>query len=179
MNTPNGLWCGATARSMCSIPQQQSAPAGHKRYDEDALRRFQRHQWRRGLWVKSDESLFYYASGTKVRQWTPAGGTSSLNKQFNDLGNLILKRNQSHRDRSWDDTVWLVATNQGTRYAVIWDERRYESGCGWRAGADQRFVRRARDLAVARRRIFLALIMRAISLRGWRGDHPSFREWSK
>jgi len=69
----------------------------------------------RGLWVKNDESLVYYASGSDLMQWTPSGGTSKLNKQFNDLGNIIISgTNIVATDRS-DNTVWLVATNSGTR----------------------------------------------------------------
>lgn len=69
----------------------------------------------RGLWVRDDEGLVYYASGTKLRQWTPSAGTSSLNKSFSDLGNIIISgTNIVATDRS-DNTVWLVTTNNGTR----------------------------------------------------------------
>src|SRR5208282_3166357 len=69
----------------------------------------------RGLWVKNDESLVYYASGSDLMQWTPSGGTSKLNKQFNNLGNIIISgTNIVATDRS-DNTVWQVATNNGTR----------------------------------------------------------------
>jgi sugar lactone lactonase YvrE len=69
----------------------------------------------RGLWVKNDESLVYYASGNDLRQWTPGGGTANLNKQFTDLGNIIISgTNIVATDRS-DNTVWLVTTNNGTR----------------------------------------------------------------
>jgi hypothetical protein len=69
----------------------------------------------RGLWVKADETLIYYASGNNLKQWTPGGGTANLNKKFNDLGNFIISgTNLVATDRS-DNTVWLVATNNGNR----------------------------------------------------------------
>jgi len=69
----------------------------------------------RGLWVKNDESLVYYASGSKLRQWTPGGGASSLNKQFNDLGNFIVSGTNIVATDRGDNTVWLVTTNNGAR----------------------------------------------------------------
>lgn len=69
----------------------------------------------RGLWVRNDENLIYYASGNDLRQWTPAGGTKNLNKNFNNLGNIIISgTNIVATDRD-DNTVWLVTTNNGTR----------------------------------------------------------------
>lgn len=69
----------------------------------------------RGLWVKEDESLIYYASENNLMQWTPAGGTSKLNKKFNNLGNIIISgTNIVATDRD-DNTVWLVDTNSGNR----------------------------------------------------------------
>lgn len=69
----------------------------------------------RGLWVAPDESLVYFASGSNLKQWTPAQGTSSLNKQFNDLGNLILVGDKLVATDRGDNTVWLVTTNKGKR----------------------------------------------------------------
>jgi hypothetical protein len=69
----------------------------------------------RGLWVKSDESLVYYASGGDLMQWTPSGGTSKLNKQFNDLGNIIISGTNIVATDLGDNTVWLVTTNKGAR----------------------------------------------------------------
>lgn len=69
----------------------------------------------RGLWVKDNETLVYYASEHDLMQWTPSGGTSKLNKQFNDLGNLIVSgTNIVATDRD-DNTVWFVNTNTGNR----------------------------------------------------------------
>lgn len=69
----------------------------------------------RGLWVKDDESLVYYASGTHLRQWTPAAGTSNLNSDFNDLGNIIISGTNIIATDRGSNTVWLVTTNNGTR----------------------------------------------------------------
>jgi hypothetical protein len=75
----------------------------------------------RGLWVKDDESLIYYSSESKLRQWTPSGGVSSLNKQFTELGNIILSgANIVATDRG-DNTVWLVNTNSGLRTLLFGD----------------------------------------------------------
>ncbi|MEK7676659.1 MAG: hypothetical protein AAB676_12585 [Verrucomicrobiota bacterium] len=43
----------------------------------------------RGLWVKSDESVIYFAAGTKLKKWTPAGGVVTLPNTFRDLGNIL------------------------------------------------------------------------------------------
>jgi hypothetical protein len=69
----------------------------------------------RGLWVKDDESLIYYASGTNLKQWTPRAGDSNLNKKFNELGNIILSGTNIVATDRGDNTVWLVSTNSGTR----------------------------------------------------------------
>jgi hypothetical protein len=69
----------------------------------------------RGLWVKSDESLVFYSSGTDLMKWTPAGGTSKLNKQFNELGNIIVSGTNIVATDRGDNTVWLVSTNTGAR----------------------------------------------------------------
>ena len=47
----------------------------------------------RGLWVKDDRTLAYFADGHNVKQWTPLGGIRTVNNpsfSFNDLGNLIV-----------------------------------------------------------------------------------------
>jgi DNA-binding beta-propeller fold protein YncE len=116
MNTPNGLW----VRGDGTVYVLDTGNSKVRRLDTNGMMKTlfvdsSGINGGRGLWVKSDESLVYYASGTKVRQWTPAGGTSSLNKQFNDLGNLILSGTNLIATDRGDDTVWLVATNQGTR----------------------------------------------------------------
>jgi hypothetical protein len=69
----------------------------------------------RGLWVNDDESLVYFASGSDLKQWTHKGGTSKLNKQFNDLGNIILSGSNIVATDLGDNTVWLVTTNKGKR----------------------------------------------------------------
>jgi hypothetical protein len=56
----------------------------------------------RGFWVNSDESLFYWSSGTNLRKWTPAGGYTTLSSGFVNLGNLVVDLNGS-----------LVVTDQG------------------------------------------------------------------
>lgn len=69
----------------------------------------------RGLWVNSDESLVYYASGNDLMQWSPSVGVSKLNKQFSDLGNIILSGSNIIATDRGDNTVWSVATNTGVR----------------------------------------------------------------
>ena len=67
----------------------------------------------RGLWVRNDEALVYYASGTELKQWTPAQGTAALNKNFNDLGNIILSGSEIVATDRGANTVSLVTTNKG------------------------------------------------------------------
>jgi hypothetical protein len=69
----------------------------------------------RGLWVRNDEALAYYCSSSNLRQWTSAGGVSNLNKEFNDLGNIIISGNNIVATDRGDNTVWLVSTNTGAR----------------------------------------------------------------
>lgn len=69
----------------------------------------------RGLLVNSNETLVYYASGADLRQWTPSGGSVNLNKQFNDLGNIILNGTNLIATDRGDNTVWIVNTNSGAR----------------------------------------------------------------
>jgi hypothetical protein len=75
----------------------------------------------RGLWVKDDETLVYYASGNNLMQWTPAGGTSKLNGQFNNLGNFIFTGGRIIATDRDDNTVWMVTTNKGKRTLMYGD----------------------------------------------------------
>jgi hypothetical protein len=70
----------------------------------------------RGLWVKNDESLIYYAAGTDLREWTSIIGIKTMNKQFNDLGNLVVDSSGFiiATDRG-SNTVWRVDPNSGVR----------------------------------------------------------------
>jgi hypothetical protein len=55
----------------------------------------------RALWVKSDESLVYFGSGTRsnendtastatiLKQWTPTGGVAVVRTGFGELGNIV------------------------------------------------------------------------------------------
>jgi hypothetical protein len=42
----------------------------------------------RALWVKNDESILYFGTGTKLKKWTPAAGVVTMNLQFLDLGSV-------------------------------------------------------------------------------------------
>jgi hypothetical protein len=44
----------------------------------------------RGLWVKNDESLFYVASGTVLKRFTPGSGVVDFITGFSQLGNLVV-----------------------------------------------------------------------------------------
>ena len=44
----------------------------------------------RGLWVRDDEELVYYASDTTVKKWTPEEGVESFSTGFLELGNLVM-----------------------------------------------------------------------------------------
>jgi streptogramin lyase len=56
----------------------------------------------RGLWVKDDESLVYFASGTSLKKWTPSGGVKTVANGFAELGNLVV-----------DPSGNLVVTDRG------------------------------------------------------------------
>ena len=56
----------------------------------------------RGVWVKDDESLAYFASGTDLKKWTPSGGVKTLNNNFNELGTFVV---DPHND--------IIATDRG------------------------------------------------------------------
>lgn len=43
----------------------------------------------RGLWVSNDEQLIFYASGSRVKKWTPTEGISEYASGFLQLGNII------------------------------------------------------------------------------------------
>lgn len=75
----------------------------------------------RGLWVKDDESLAYFCSGTKLKKQVP-GNTSNLNTSFNDLGNIVVNANGDviATDRG-DHKVYLVNTNTGSRTKLFGD----------------------------------------------------------
>ena len=44
----------------------------------------------RGVWVKDDESLAFFSSGSDMKMWTPSGGVEILNNNFNELGTFIV-----------------------------------------------------------------------------------------
>jgi hypothetical protein len=69
----------------------------------------------RGLWVNTNATLAYYSSGGDLMKWTPAGGTSKLNKKFNQLGNIIVSGTNIVATDLGDNTVWLVAASTGSR----------------------------------------------------------------
>jgi hypothetical protein len=116
MNLPNGLWVGASGTVYVldtgNGKVRRLATNGMLTTlftDSNGI------NGGRGLWVKNDESLVYYASGNDLMRWTPGGGTSKLNKQFNDLGNIIVSGPNIVATDLDDNTVWLVATNTGAR----------------------------------------------------------------
>jgi len=118
MNTPNGLW----VRGDGTVYVLDTGNAKVRRLDTNGMMTTlftDTHSagisGGRGLWVKDDESLVYYCSGSHLRQWTPGGGVVNLNSKFTDLGNIIISgTNIVATDRS-DNSVWLVATNGGAR----------------------------------------------------------------
>jgi sugar lactone lactonase YvrE len=116
MNLPNGLW----VRGDGTVYVLDTGNGKVRRLDTNGLMTtlfvdINGINGGRGLWVKDDESLIYYASGADLRQWTRAGGTSNLSKKFNNLGNIIISgTNIVATDRD-DNTVWVVNTNTGNR----------------------------------------------------------------
>jgi hypothetical protein len=116
MNLPNGLW----VRGDGTVYVLDTGNCKVRRLDTNGMMTTLFTDSKgisggRGLWVKDDESLIYYCSGSHLRKWTPGGGSVNLSSAFNDLGNIIISgTNIVATDRS-DNTVWLVNTNDGTR----------------------------------------------------------------
>lgn len=69
----------------------------------------------RGVWVKDDESLAYFAAGTDLRKWTPSGGVKTLNNNFNELGTFIVDPHGDiiAADRGANKVYTLDATGGG------------------------------------------------------------------
>jgi hypothetical protein len=116
MNQPNGLWMGTNGviyildtgnskvRRLATNGMMTTMFTDNNGIDTG-----------RGLWVRNDEALVFYCSGNDLMKWTPGGGTSKLNKQFNDLGNIIVNGTNIVATDRGDNTVWLVSTNTGAR----------------------------------------------------------------
>jgi hypothetical protein len=116
MNMPNGLW----VRGDGTVYVLDTGNSKVRRLDTNGMMTtlFTDNSGintGRGLWVKDDESLIYYASGSNLKQWTPTGSTSNLNKKFNQLGNIIVSGTNIVATDRGDNTVWLVSTNSGNR----------------------------------------------------------------
>ncbi len=67
----------------------------------------------RGLWVKDDESIVYFCSGTDLRKRVP-GTVSTLNNNFTELGEIVVnaKGDVVAADRG-DHKVYVVTTSGG------------------------------------------------------------------
>lgn len=116
MNMPNGLW----VRGGGTVYVMDTGNGKIRRIDTSGMMTTLFTDSKgisggRGLWVRDDEGLVYYASGTDLRQWTPGGGTKTLNTSFNDLGNIIISDTNIVATDRGANLVWLVTTNSGTR----------------------------------------------------------------
>jgi sugar lactone lactonase YvrE len=114
MSTPNGLW----VRGDGTVYVLDTGNGKVRRLDTNGMMSTLFTDSKgisggRGLWVRSDEGLVYYASGSDLRQWTPAGGRKNLNTNFNDLGNIIISGTNIVATDRGGNTVWLVNTNGG------------------------------------------------------------------
>lgn len=67
-----------------------------------------------GLWVKDDESVVYFCSGSSLRKRVP-GTVSTLNNNFTDLGNIVVnpKGDVVATDRG-DNKVYVVDATGGS-----------------------------------------------------------------
>jgi hypothetical protein len=122
MSTPNGLW----VRGDGTVYVLDTGNAKVRRLDTNGMMTTlftDTHSagisGGRGLWVRDDEGLVYYCSGTHLRYWTPGMGSSvsppDLNSQFNDLGNIIFSGTNLIATDRGSNTVWIVNTNSGSR----------------------------------------------------------------
>jgi hypothetical protein len=71
----------------------------------------------RGIWVKDDESLAFFASGSDMKQWTPSGGVETLNNNFNELGTFVV---DPHGD--------IIATDRGENRVYFLDATGSKAG---------------------------------------------------
>lgn len=114
MSTPNGLW----VRGDGTVYVMDTGNGKIRRLDTNGMMTTlftdpNGISGGRGLWVRSDENLVYYASGKDLRQWTPGAGTKNLNKGFNDLGNIIISGTNIIATDRGGNNVWIVNTNSG------------------------------------------------------------------
>ena len=86
----------------------------------------------RGLWVKDDESVVYFCSGTALRKRVP-GNVTTLNSSFTDLGNIVVDRNGNviATDRG-DHAVYRV-TPAGSRTRIAGNRNTTGGGDGFPA----------------------------------------------
>ena len=79
----------------------------------------------RGVWVKDDESLAFFASGSDMKQWTPSGGVETLNNNFNELGTFMVDPHGDiiAADRGANKVYFLDATGgkAGNRNVLFGD----------------------------------------------------------
>lgn len=89
----------------------------------------------RGLYVSADESTITYCSGAEVRQWTQAGGISTMATGFVQLGNLDREAGGTFlvTDR-FGYCVWRVAAD-GTKTVVAGNGTTSGGGHGFDATA--------------------------------------------
>jgi hypothetical protein len=116
MNQPNGLWVGSSnVVYVLDTGNSKVRRLGTNGMMTTLFTDSGGISGGRGLWVKDDQSLVFYASGNDLMQWTPGGGAKKLNKEFNDLGNIIVSGTNIVATDLGDNTVWLVSTNTGIR----------------------------------------------------------------
>lgn len=111
LDSPNGMWVRADSTvyilDLGNGKVRRLSPAGELSTlfaDPDGI------SIGRGLWVADDESIVYFASGSRVRRWTPSGGVETLAEGFLQLGNLMLDA-EGHvvaTDRA-ASRVWRIA----------------------------------------------------------------------
>jgi len=79
----------------------------------------------RGIWVKDDESLAFFASGTDMKKWTPSSSVKTLNNNFAELGNFAVDPNGDiiATDRGKSRVYFLDATGgaAGSRSVLFGD----------------------------------------------------------
>jgi hypothetical protein len=92
LSSPNGLWARADGTvyilDMGNDKVRRLAPSGELTtlFDAGSI------VAGRGLWVRDDEGLAYFASLTEVKKWTPSGGVEvvAVDGVFNELANLTV-----------------------------------------------------------------------------------------
>ncbi len=142
LNAPNGLWVGADGTVFILDTDNSKV----RRLDTNGILTTlftvdKGIKGGRGLWVRDDETLAYFASETEIRRWTASNGIKTFRDNFIDLGNLVV-----------DEAGNVIATDRGANavYRVTSSNRTRIAGNGTTSGGGDGFAASDTGLAGVR-----------------------------